>query len=332
MPTSYDVTSDQLYTRPVVEEYRRHKVRTVRVLQQRTDERHRDVVPPFTLATYQECDAQGRTVRRYWAENGHLTQRMDLEYTAADELRMATVFRRLSVPADTTLLGRVWLPASCTHYPPLPGTGIAALWSERTGDWEPYERSQTWKQRDTTYVVTRSYRTGKVKTIDRSYYEGAGETLWRNDKLTFNDSGLREAQYDYMRLNKKQVLEIGQLDFRKEFIDYIAAHPQAGPLQADQVTAWQDDLARHAKGHRLPLFTQSYAASGGVLVSDGYGRRSTFRRNEQGQVLESQHYLYNELVRLTKYTYLPNGLLDRLVSYDKQGQLTGTAQYRYGYW
>lgn len=334
VPTSYDVTTSQIYTRPVEEQYRRHKVRTVRVQQQQTDERRRRdaVMPGFTLATFQECDGKGRVVRQYWAQDGRLGRRMDLEYEPNDELRLVTSFSRLPDPADTTRLGQVWLPASCTLYPPMPGTGIGALWNEVNGDWEPYERSRTWKQRDTTYLTTSSYITGKVKQLSRTYYVGPGEKLWRQDKLTFNDYGLREVAYDYIKLNGKQVLEMGQLDFRKEFIDYVAAHPEAGPLKKDEPTQWQDDLARHTKGLALPQFTQTYDASGGVSTSDGYGRRSIFKRNERGQLLESQHYVFDELIRLTKYTYLPNGLLDRLTSYDKQGEKTGTAQYHYGFY
>ncbi|RFP64337.1 hypothetical protein D0N36_14885 [Hymenobacter lapidiphilus] len=332
VPTSYDVTTSQIYTRPVEEQYRRHKVRTVLVQQQQTDERRRDVMPGFTVASFQECDGKGRVVRQYWAQAGRLGRRMDLTYAANDELRLVASFSRLPDPADTTRLGQVWLPASCTHYPLMPGTGIAALWNELNGDWEPYERSRTWKQRDTTYLATSSYLTGKLKQLSRTYYVGPGEKLWRQDKLTFNDYGLREVAYEYIKLNGKQVLEMGQLDFRKAFIDYVAAHPEAGPLKTDEPTQWQDDLARHTKGLALPQFTQTYDASGGVSTSNGYGRRSIFKRNERGQLLESQHYVFDELIRLTKYTYLPNGLLDRLTSYDKQGEKTGTAQYRYGFY
>ena len=334
IPTSYDVTTEELYSRPVVAEYRRQKVRTVLVFQQVADPRRPAPPAGFRLTRYQDYDALGHLLRQYAGSGDQLTTRTQFDYAPDEQVQTATTFTRLPDPADTTRLGRVWLPASCTQYPLRPGagTGAAALWNEQTGDWEPYQRLRTWKQRDTTYLMTTKPRTGQVTGLSRTYYVGAGEQQWREDKLALGDYAPREAEYSYALLHQKRVVEFGRLDFQKEYIDYLAAHPQDRPLQEDKPQLWQDELARHAAGHRLPMLTQTYDRHGGLLTRDGYGMRTAYERNGQGQLLQSRHYRFDELVQLTRYTFLPNGLLSQAVSFDKQGRLLATVQYYYRYY
>lgn len=334
VPGTYDSPTENLYNRPVAEEYRRQKVRTVLVMQQAPDRAAPDRPLVLRPVSYQEFDLQGRMCRQYWVAEGVLARRLDVTYGPADELTSAAGYRRLDDPADTTRLGRGWLPESATRYPATPGTGTAARWDRQTGDWQPHERFRQWRSHDTTYLATANARTGARSSLDRTYYAGPGQRQWRHDKLLFSETKLHEVEHEYVRFDKKRVLEIGRLDFQQDFIEYATAHPD----DAAELTGkypdlqLQDELARHAAGHPLPLVTQTFDAHGWALSRTAFGGRVVYQRNVRGQLNLNQHYRYDELWQLVRFAYLPNGLLARATIFDKQGQATGALFYSYGYY
>lgn len=330
-PGTYEAAPEDFYGRPTAEEYRRHQVQAVWVLEQHpsAEEPGRPLLPT-QLVNYQEYDALGRPVRQYWGSPGQLTHRLDMTYGPGDELTQATNYSRLSDPADTTCLGQQWLPSTCTSYPQPTSPGASVRWDEQTGDWVTLEQSRTWQRHDTTYVATTRPAGGMLVALERSYYVGPGQHLLRHDQLRYNERGLREAQYTYARLAKKQLLEVGQLDFQPALIDYVTTHPDAVlPAAHEPPTQLLDELARHAPGHPLPLFTQTFDAHGWLLSRVSAAGREVYQRTATGQLQQSRLYRYEALVQLTHYTYLPNGLLARASTFDPQGQLASTLFYHY---
>ena len=140
-------------------QYRAQKVHSVCTFEQTVDLDEPSQPPTSRLSSYQERDAQGRLRHRYLASaSGQLVSRFDLEYGPDGQATSVSVARRLADPADTTRLGRVWLPESFTSYPPAVGEGYAAIWDDRTGDWQRTNTFRRWISHDTTYLAIRMAR------------------------------------------------------------------------------------------------------------------------------------------------------------------------------
>lgn len=313
-------------------DYRRLHVRAVLLTQLTTDRDEPGQPPTRQLISYQEYDAQGRLLRQYGASEGRpLERRIDLDYDAAGELASAATYVRPANAADTTRLGRVWVPDSFTQYPPLPGTGTSAVWDERTGDWLVVKRFRRWQSHDTTYLATTAGRTGRLAEVQRGYYAGRGQRQRRDDELRYQDSGeLTEATYSYSRLNadKKQVLEVGRLSFQsaQSLRDY-------GPgISPGRPTAQTDEHARHAAGTPQPSITLTYDAHGWLLTQESMlGTRTSYEHDADGRYTQSRTFRGDELAQRTRYTYLPSGLPARTSTFGKRDVLRMELVYEYRY-
>ena len=342
VPGTYDFAAENLYPRPVAEQYRRQRVRAVLVQQQAPDPRRPGRPLTLTPISYQELDGQGRVISQYWPNGDQLARRLDKGYDpASHELVSATTYRRLIDPTDTTRLGRVWLPEAHTSYPPpAAGTGAAATWDATTGDWQLSQRYRRWQAHDTTYLATTQASSGRLTALDRRYYVGRGQRLQRQDKLTYWPlEGLSQAEYNYVQQEKGRVPEIGQLDFEQEFLAYTAAHPELARVVRSRTSLpWKDEVARHAAGRLKPLATQTYDARGLVRSRTAVGIRTAvdirtdYERDAHGQLRQAQYYRDKELWQRTSFSYLPNGLLDHATAFDARGRQTGTFLYSYRYY
>lgn len=313
-------------------QYRAQKVHTVLIAQQEADPDEPGQAPTSRLASYQECDAQGRLLHRYLAgASGHLAQRYDLEYGADGEASSVLISERLPDAADTTRLGQTWLPLSFTRFPPTGGEGYAATWDERTGDWQRSHRFRRWLSHDTTYEATYLVRTGQLNSLRRTYYTGRGQRLRRLDELRYGGplNDVQRADYYYVRCDASQrELESGLLDFRG-----LKLTARVGaPAPAEPTAAQLDALARRTQGVPQPLHTYTYDFQGRPqATTSALGTRATYQYDAAGRCVQVQQFRGEELAQRTQHEYLPSGLLARTRVFDRRGRLRSGTTYRYTY-
>lgn len=320
VPDPFYEAPDDGVTQPQQATYAARKVHTVLVKGQ-TIATERRGHPLLSWPTeYRVYDQQGRLTSEYRLGYGNdvLSERTDRTYTPTGEVKTSAEFRRVPNPADTTLLGRAWVPASFTWEPLGTAPGRVAYRQEDTGDWELMETYHRWVSHDTTYAVSRSPMRG-LDMVQRSYAVAGEPGLWRHDQVRYTGAPRPvQATYSYVRRNaQQQVLEVGRVAFGEV--------PERQPAE---------DLARRTTGRLLPRYSYEYDAQGRLRQrSTSPGAYETFVYDAQGRCTEVQWQHRTQPVRqLTRHAYLPNGLLQQTSFLNERGELRQGLAYEYTYY
>ncbi|UOQ97377.1 hypothetical protein MUN81_19335 [Hymenobacter sp. 5317J-9] len=285
------------------------------------------------LNEYQLFDHNGRMVQQERASERVLSYRNDWEYNAKGQAVAGTSYHLIGGRRDTGRADLAWLPTEHTRYV-AEGTELAGKtrWNADTGLWDPLTRIRTWIRHDTTYVETRDAQ-GTLTELERQFTVGLGKHTQRTDNLTFSNGRPREPKFRYYRIEKKHVVESGEVTFEKETQEYVEKHPETlgyvlgGSKYGFHALTYY--VAGLKPGTLKPDFKLLYNRKGQLLLATGYGVRTAYQRDAAGRAIAStQSREEGGGATITAYSYRPDGLLAREIITRPDGA-TETRYYRY---
>ncbi|MBD2721491.1 hypothetical protein [Hymenobacter armeniacus] len=323
--------TDLVYGVPRAELFRKHGVKELFVESESSDQGR--ATTARHLNEYQLFDRNGRAVQQERASERVLSYRNDWEYNAKGQAVAGTSYHLIGSRRDTGRADLAWLPTEHTRYV-AEGTEPAGKtrWNAETGLWEPVTRLRTWTSHDTTYVETRDAQ-GTVTELERQFAVGPGKNTQRTDNLTFTNGRPREPKFQYYRLEKKRVVESGEVTFEKEIQEYVEKHPETLGYVLGGSKYGFHALTYHVAGLKpgtlKPDFKLLYNRKGQLLLATGYGVRTAYQRDAAGRAISSsQGREEGRDGTISTYAYRPDGLLARETISRTDGA-TETRYYRY---